>query len=129
MQGVWMRSSPRLADMYTRYPAEESRAQQAYRVAYAGFTDLFAEVGFDDLGPFLAEAERQQSFENGFREYFGYSVVEYQAYFQDAFERKYGSGLMALQSGPLLAFAAVLFLAVIVRHLIRRRRKFARLDD
>jgi hypothetical protein len=36
---------------------------------------------------------------------------------------------MALQSGPLLAFASGLFLIVILRHWIRRRRKFARLDD
>jgi hypothetical protein len=120
MQGVWMRSSPRLSDMYARYPSEESRAQQAYRVAYAGFVDL---------GPFLAEAERVQSFETGFRNYFGYSVADYQAYFQDGFEKKYGSGLMALQSEPLFAFAALLFFAVVVRYLIRRRRKFARLDD
>jgi hypothetical protein len=129
MRSVWMRTSPRLSDMYTRYPPEESRAQQSYLVAYAAFTELFAEVGFDDLAPFLAEVERQRSFENGFRDYFGYSVADYQGYFQDGFERKYGSGLMALQSEPLLAFAAVLFLAVVARYLIRRRRKFARLDD
>lgn len=129
MRGVWMRSSPRLADMYYAYPAEETRVQQAYRVAYAGFTDLFREVGFDDVGPFLADAQRQQSFERGFRDYFGYSVADYQAYFQHDFEVKYGSGWMALQSEPLLAFAAVLFFAVIIRFLIRRRRKFAHLDD
>jgi hypothetical protein len=129
MQGVWMRSSPRLSDMYTRYPPEESRAQQAYRVGYAGFTDLFKEVGFDKIPLFLTEVERRGSFENGFREFFGYSVLEYQAYFQDDFEKKYGSGLMALQSEPLLAFAALLFIAVLVRYWIRRRRKFARLDD
>ena len=129
VRAVWTRSSPRLADMYQSYPAQERRAQQAYLVAYAGFTDLFSEVGFDQLAPFLAEAERQRSFESGFREYFGYSVADYQAYFQDGFERKYGTGLMALQSEPLLAFAALLFFAVIVRYLIKRRRKFARLDD
>ena len=129
VQGVWTHSSPRLSDMYGHYPVEETRAQQAYRVAYAGFTVLFAEIGFDDLAPFLAEVERQHSFENGFRDYFGYSVGEYQAFFQDAFEKKYGSAWMALQSGPLLAFAAGLFLLVILRYWIRRRRKFARLDD
>jgi hypothetical protein len=129
IQGVWTHSSPRLSDMYGRYPAGETRAREAYRVAYAGFTELFAEVGFDDLAPFLAEAERQHSFENGFRDYFGYSVAEYQAFFQDGFEKKYGSAWMALQSGPLLAFAAGLFLLVILRYWIRRRRKFARLDD
>jgi hypothetical protein len=129
VQGVWSHTSPRLADMYSRYPAEESRAQQAYRVAYAGFTELFAEVGFDDLAPFVAEAERLHSFEGGFRAYFGYSVLEYQAFFQDGFEKKYGSPWMALQSGPLLAFAAGLFLIVILRHWVRRRRKFAHLDD
>jgi len=129
VQGVWSHTSPRLSDMYGHYPAEESRAQQAYRVAYAGFTELFAEVGFDDLAPFLAEAEHQRSFEAGFRTYFGYSVMEYQAFFQDGFEKKYGSAWMALQSGPLLAFAAGLFLIVILRYWIRRRRKFAKLDD
>jgi hypothetical protein len=129
MRGAWTRTSPRLADMYHAYPAEETRAQQAYRVAYAGFTDLFAEAGFDALAPFLAEVERAGSFEAGFRGFFGYSVADYQAYFQDDFEHKYGSAWMALQSEPLLAFAAVLFFAVIARYLIRRRRKFARLDD
>jgi hypothetical protein len=129
MRGVWLRASPRLADMYFSYPADETRAQGAYRVAYAGFLDLFEEVGFDRLGPFLAEAERVHSFERGFYEYFGYTVGEYQAYFQDDFERRYGSPWMALQSEPLLAFAAVLFLAVIVRYWVRRRRTFARLDD
>lgn len=129
MQGVWMRSSPRLSDMSRKYPEEESRAQQAYRVAYAGFTDLFAETGFDDLAPLLDDVERSGNFEEGFRAHFGYSLAEYQAYFQDDFEKKYGSGLMVLQSGPLLAFAAVLFVAVLVRHWIKRRRKFAHLDD
>jgi hypothetical protein len=129
VQGVWTHTSPRLSDMYGHYPAEEQRVQQAYRVAYAGFTDLFAEAGFDDLGPFLAAAQRQHSFEGAFRDYFGYSVAEYQAFFQDEFEKKYGSAWMALQSGPLLAFASALFLVVILRYWIRRRRKFARLDD
>ena len=129
VRGVWTRTSPRLSDMYYRYPQEESRAQQAYRVAYAGFIDLFSESGFDSLGSFLTEAERTQSFETGFREYFGYSVAEYQSYFQHDFERKYGSRFMAFQGEPLLTFAALLFFAVIIRYLIRRHRKFARLDD
>jgi len=129
IQGVWSHTSPRLSDMYGHYPAEEARAQQAYRVAYAGFTDLFSEVGFDHLAPFLAEVRHRHSFERGFRAYFGYSVAEYQAFFQDGFEKKYGSPWMALQTAPLFAFAAILFLFVIVRYWIRRRRKFARLDD
>jgi hypothetical protein len=129
VRGVWTRTSPRLADMYYRYPEEETRAQQAYRVAYAGFTDLFSETGFDSLESFLTETERTQSFEAGFRDYFGYSVAEYQAYFQHEFERKYGSRFMAFQGEPLFAFAALLFFAVIIRYLIKRHRKFAHLDD
>lgn len=129
VESVWTHTSPRLADMYSHYPAGEARVQEAYRIAYAGFTDLFAEVGFDHVAPFLAEVERERSFENGFRNYFGYSVSEYQTYFQGQFEKKYGSPWMALQSGPLFAFAAGLFLVVIVRFWVRRRRKFARLDD
>ncbi|HET6349013.1 MAG TPA: hypothetical protein VFH88_08020, partial [Candidatus Krumholzibacteria bacterium] len=112
MQGVWMHSSPRLQDMYHSYPVDETRAQQAYRVAYEGFTELFAEVGFKDLAPFLAEVERRQSFEDGFKEFFGYSLADYQTYFQDDFEKRYGSSFMALQTGPLYAFAGALFLAV-----------------
>ena len=129
MQGVWSKTSPRLIDLTSKYPVDESRAQQSYRVAYAGFTDLFAEVGFDDLAPFLDDAQRLGSFEAGFRDYFGYSVMEYAAFFQNDLEKTYGSGFMFLQSGPLLAFAALLFIAVIIRYWIRRRRKFAHLDD
>jgi hypothetical protein len=129
MQGVWSRTSPRLADMTWRYPVIEARAQEAYRVSYAGFIELFAEVGLDDLPAFLAAVEDVHSFERGFAIFFGYTTADYAVFFQDDLEKKYGSGFLAFQSGPLLAFAAILFMAVIVRYLIRRRRKFAKLDD
>jgi hypothetical protein len=129
MQGVWSHTSPRLSDMTWRYPVIESRAQDAYRVSYVGFTELFAEVGLDDLPAFLARVQETHSFERGFASFFGYTSADYAAYFQEDLEKKYGSGFLAFQSGPLLTFAAVLFMAGIARYLIRRRRKFAKLDD
>lgn len=129
MQGIWSGTAPRLLDMTWRYPKIEARAQDAYRVSYAGFTELFAEAGFDDLPVLLAAVEDARSFDRGFAAHFGYSTAEYAEYFQGEMKKKYDSGFMAFQSGPLLAFAAVLFIAVIVRYLVRSRRKFARLDD
>lgn len=129
MQAVWSGTAPRLLDMTWRYPKIEARAQEAYRVSYAGFTELFAESGYDDLPALLAAVEGARSFERGFVAHFGYGTAEYAEYFQGELKKKYDSGFMAFQSGPLLAFAAVLFLAVIARYLVRRRRKFATLDD
>jgi len=129
MQDVWMGSAPRLADVSARYPEEEARAQGAYRLSYAAFTELFAETGFGTLPAFLAEVERAGDFRSAFQSYWGFAVEDYAAYFHDELEKRYRTNALAFETGPLFAFAAVLFIAVLVRQGIRRRRKYAQLDD
>jgi hypothetical protein len=129
MQTVWAGRAPRVADLERGYPAAEARAQEAYRISYAAFTDLFAEVGFAKLPEFLAVVEARESFGAGFSEYWGFSVGEYADYFQDDIERRYRSKAFAFQTVPLFSFAALVFLAVIVRHTIRRRRKLAQMEE
>jgi hypothetical protein len=55
--------------------------------------------------------------------------VEYGAWFQDDLEKRYQAKLLAVQSGPIFGLAALLFVAVIIRYAIRRRRKFAQLEE
>lgn len=111
------------------YPADATRAQAAYRVSYAAFTELFTAGGFERLPAFLAEIDRQRSFETAFVDFWGFGLADYGAYFQDDLERRYHSKLLALQSGPLLGFAALLFVFVIGRYIIRSRCKFRQLEE
>jgi hypothetical protein len=129
MNSVWNGTAPRLRDMTYNYPGNAERAQAGYRVSYAAFTELFSAGGFERLPEFLGEVARQGSFETAFVDFWGFTLADYGAYFQDDLERRYRSKLFFLQEGPLLGFAAVLFLAVIVRYLIRSRRKFRQLED
>ena len=129
MNSVWSGAAPRLRDMTYSYPAEEARAQAAYRVSYAAFTELFNAGGFQRLPEFLTEVNRQRSFERAFADYWGFGLADYGAYFQDDIERRYHSKLLMLQSGPLLGFASLLFIVVIGRYVIRSRRKFRQLEE
>jgi hypothetical protein len=129
MQNVFAGTAPRLDDLRRQYPRGEEPAQAAYRVSYAAFTELFEVVGFDKLSEFLGVVEAKQSFGVGFLEYWGFSVADYAAYFQDDLERRYRSKALAFQSGPLFGFAALVFVAVIIRQYFKRRRKFAQLEE
>lgn len=129
MQGVWNGTVPHVEDLGRQYPADEARAQDAYRISYAAFTELFAEGGFAKLPEFLSAIEAKQSFSGGFVDYWGFTVGDYSTYFQDEVERKYRSKALAFQSGPLFGFAALVFIAVIIRQTIKRRRKLATLDE
>ena len=129
MQGVWAGSVPHIEDLARTYPADEARAQDAYRVSYVAFTDLFADVGFAKLPELLAAIESKQSFAAGFADYWGFTVADYAAYFQDDLERRYRSKALAFQSGPLFGFAALVFVVVIIRYTVRRRRKYQQLEE
>lgn len=129
MQNVFAGTAPRLEDLGRQYPRGEEPAQSAYRVSYAAFTELFAEVGFDKLPEFLNVVEARRSFGVGFMEYWGFTVADYAAYFQDDMERRYRSKALAFQTGPLFGFAALVFIVVIIRQYFKRRRKFAQLEE
>jgi hypothetical protein len=129
MQGVWSGSAPRIADLGRMYPADETRAQDAYRISYAAFTYLFEDVGFAKLPEFLGAVEANRSFGTGFQEYWGFSTYDFAAYFQDDIERRYKSKAFMFQDVPLFGFAALIFIAVIIRQYFKRRRKFAQLEE
>ncbi len=129
MQGVWSGSAPRIVDLVRHYPADEARAQDAYRISYAAFTYLFEGVGFGKLPEFLGTVERNRSFGGGFSEYWGFSTSDFAAYFQDDIERRYKSKSFVFQDGPLFGFAALVFIAVVVRQYFKRRKKFAQLEE
>ncbi|MCI0451243.1 MAG: hypothetical protein L0Z51_02495 [Candidatus Latescibacteria bacterium] len=129
MQGVWTGSVPHVEDLARQYPTDETRAQDAYRISYAAFTDLFSEVGFTKLPEFLGAVEAGESFALGFSDYWGFTVADYAVYFQDDVEKRYRSKALAFQSGPLFGFAALVFVAVVIRQSIKRRRKFAQLEE
>jgi len=129
MQGVWAGSAPRIEDLYREYPSEETRAQSAYRISYAAFTDLFSGLGFQVLPDLLATVEQKGSFSEGFFTFFGFSTADYAAYFHDEIERRYKTKALVFQSGPLFGFAALVFVAMIVRYTIRRRRKYQQLEE
>ncbi len=129
MQGVWTGSVPHIEDLAREYPSDEMRAQDAYRVSYVAFTDLFADVGFTKLPELLSAIEAKQSFAGGFADYWGFTVGDFAAYFQDDLERRYKSKALALQSGPLFGFAALVFIAVIIRYSLRRRRKYQQMEE
>jgi hypothetical protein len=126
---VWSGTAPRLRDMTYTYPAEEERAQAAYRVSYAAFTDLFSETGFGKLPEFLTAVAAERNFDAAFESFWGFPAADYGAYFQDDLERRYHSKLLAIQSGPAFGLAALLFIIVIIRYSIRRHRKLQQMED
>ncbi len=129
MNNVWSGSAPRIRDITYAYPEGQDRAQAAYRVSYSAFTELFSAGGFERLPEFLGEVERLGNFETAFLEYWGFTTVDYGAYFHDDLERRYHSRLLGFQTMPILGFAALLFLVVIARYIIRSRRKFRQLEE
>ena len=129
MQNVWSGSAPRLDDIARAYPRHEEPAQEAYRISYAAFTELFAEVGFAKLPEFLGVVEARESFGVGFREYWGFSVADYAAYFQDDLEKRYRTKALAFQTGPLFGFAALVFVVVLVRQSFKRRQKYEQMEE
>jgi len=109
------------------YPASEEAAQAAYRVSYAAFTDLFDER-FEELPLFLAAAAESGSFPAAFQTHFGVAMETYMGSFQRTLEMRYHSRLLVFQTGPLFSIAAVIFLFVILRHQLRKRRKMKDLE-
>ncbi|HEX5131159.1 MAG TPA: hypothetical protein VFX92_01585, partial [Candidatus Krumholzibacteria bacterium] len=126
---VWSGTAPRLRDMTYTYPLEEERAQAAYRVSYAAFTELFADGGFQRLPEFLSVVAAQKNFDAAFLDFWGFPAGDYGTYFQDDLERRYHAKLLAIQSGPAFGLVALLFIAVIIRYAIRRHKKFEQLEE
>jgi len=127
MNSVWSKDTPTLMQLMNTYPGSEQRARAAYRISYAAFTDLFASKP-ETLAPFLELVASEGSFLTAFEALRGKSVQTYSAEFQNHLDARYHSWLLVFQSGPLFSIAAVLFLVVILRHIIRNRRKVQEME-
>ena len=108
-------------------PAVESQARDAYRVAYAGFTERF-EDRTDRLPEFLDEVVGRGEFEAAFASFFGESQADYSARFAQELHKRYESRLLLFQAGPLFSILAVVFVFVYLRIKLRNRRKLSQME-
>lgn len=128
MEAVWGNRTPMLTQITYALPREEARARDAYRVAYVAFQYRF-DKRMEIIPAFLDEVNERGDFGDAFNAFWDETELEYSMRFADHLSRKYGSGLMLFQTGPLFTLIALLFLLVVIRTWIRNRRKLARLDD
>jgi hypothetical protein len=128
MEAVWGRRAPDLRQIQTSLPYDEASARDAYRVAYAGFTERF-DGETERLPAFLEEVARSGDFSAAFERFWRETEHDYAVRFAGILENRYHSRLLLFQSGPLLTIAAVLFVLVILRTWVRNRRKLKSLDD
>jgi Peptidase MA superfamily len=129
LEDVWEHKTPNLMDVTVSYPLGEERAQDAYRLSYVAFTELFSEGGFQQLPAFLAKVDHMGNFRLAFRGFWGFDEADYGAYLQLQLEKRYRHNALAFETGPLLTFAAFLFVLVLIRQTVRKRKRFAELDD
>lgn len=128
MESVWGNRAPRLDEIVYAVPQGETRAREAYRVAYAAFQHRF-DKRMDLLPGFLDEVARRGDFAGAFEAWWGEGEDAYYARFAKHLESKYRSGLMLFQTGPLFTLLSVLFVLVVVGRWIRNRRKLRRMES
>ena len=128
MEAVWGRRAPGLIQISHALPPEQSRAQDAYRVAYAAFQYRF-DKEMEDIPAFLDDVNRFGDFSEAFEAFWGETEYEYSRRFSGHLVSRYKSGLMLFQTGPLFTMMALLFLLVALRTWIRNRRKMRELED
>ena len=127
MNAVWSGKAPPLWRIIDQYPGSEDAARTAYRTSYAAFTDLF-DGRIHELPEFFDMVNATGSFVDAFENFFGMSLDTYMRGFRERLDRRYHSRLLIFQTGPLFSMAAVLFLVVIARYQIRKRRKMKALE-
>lgn len=128
MEAVWTRRAPGLAQVHRTLPAEKTKAHDAYRVAYMGFTERF-DSQMDRLPVFLDEVAGAADFGTAFQTFWGESESEYYTRFGESLRKKYRSRLLLFQTGPLFTIVGVLFLIVVLRVRIRNRKKLKRMEQ
>ena len=127
MNAVWGNKVPPLWRLIDRYPEGEEQARAAYRVSHAAFTYLFEE-NTDELPAFLDAVVRYGDFDLAFTDYWGEEPVTFYRRFHEDLARRYHSRLLIFQPAPLFSIMAVLFLIVVLRYSLRRRRKLRELE-
>jgi hypothetical protein len=128
MEAVWGKRAPTLNQVYVGLPHEESRARDAYRVSYMGFTERFD----DEMGlvpSFLDEVVRSGDFSSAFEVFWGENEFDYYTRLAAALDNRYRSRLLLFQTGPLFTIMAVIFVFVVLRLYIRNRIRLKRMED
>jgi hypothetical protein len=127
MNVVWGNKAPTLWQLIERYPRGEERARAAYRVSHAAFVYRFGSLAHE-LPLFLDTVARHGDFERAFEDYWGEETTVFYARFHKDLEAKYRSRLLLFQPAPLFSLVAALFLFVILRYSLRKRRKLKDLE-
>lgn len=127
MNVVWSKKTPTLWKLIDRYPRAEEQARAAYRVSHAAFVFRFGAQA-EELPEFLDAIVAYGSFEEGFKAYWGEETHIFYARFHKDLEKKYHSRLLIFQPAPLFSIVAALFLLVILRYSLRKRRKLKNLE-
>jgi hypothetical protein len=127
MNIVWSKKTPTLWKLIDRYPRAEEQARAAYRISHAAFTYRFG-AQVDELPQFLDAIVRYGNFERGFKAFWGEETTVFYARFHEDLEEKYHSRLLFFQPAPLFSIVAALFLLVILRYSLRKRRKLKNLE-
>jgi hypothetical protein len=128
MEAVWGNRAPGLGQIYTTLPHDESKARDAYRVAYAGFAERF-EDRMELVPSFLDQVVRSGDFSEAFESFWSENELDYYTRFAIALHKKYKSRLLLFQTGPLFTLVAVLFVVVVFVMYVRNRRKLKAMDD
>jgi len=127
-EAVWGKRASSLAGIRNGLPYGEGPVQDAYRVSYVGFVELF-DGHPDALPAFLGRVKTDGDFSVAFAAYFGEDEYEYYARFHQALYRKYNNRLMLFQTGPLFGVLALLFVVIYVRVKIRNRESLKRMSE
>lgn len=127
MNAVWGGDLPNLMHMVDQYPVHEERARTGYRLAYAAFSDLFADHP-ENIAPFLDTVVQMGNFDEAFDRFFGVDVPNFTVAFHRRLEARYHTPLLVFQTGPLFSVLAVIFLGVGLRFYIRKRRRLREME-
>ena len=88
MEAVWGRRAPGLIQISHALPPEQSRAQDAYRVAYAAFQYRF-DKEMEDIPAFLDDVNRFGDFSEAFEAFWGETEYEYSRRFSGHLVSRY----------------------------------------
>jgi hypothetical protein len=128
MEAVWANRAPTLVQIHDAMPAAESRARDAYRVAYTAITARF-NGDLDALPAFLDEVVSTGDFSEAFESYWNESEIQYSLRFAGDLDHKYKSRLLLFQAGPLFSVVAVLFVLIYIWVRVRSQRKLKHMED
>ena len=130
MQEVWTGTAPRLDEVSARYPGDESQRRTPIASRTPPSRSCSTRVGIRQAARVSRRGgEEPELRSRRFASYWGFRSTDYAAYFQDDIDEAYRTNALAFQDRAAVGFAAVVFIAVLVRQGIKRRRKYAQMEE